>query len=92
LKVLSNWRSVRLWETQVERDLHRTCDLRAHGFAIGTFTLLLMWAVSHLQMRWGVQTLALRCFLTLGVGHGINGVSRGRAAALAAAPGPAAHR
>jgi hypothetical protein len=69
LKILSNWRSVRLWETQVERDLHRTYDLRAHGFVIGTLTLLLMWAVSHLQMRWGVQTLALRYFLTLGVGY-----------------------
>ena len=69
MKILSNWRSVRLWETQVERDLHRTYDLRAHGFVIGTLTLLLMWAVSHLQMRWGVQALALRYFLTLGVGY-----------------------
>ena len=42
---------MRLWETQVERDLRRTYNLRTHGLLIGTFTLLLMWMVSHLQMR-----------------------------------------
>ena len=60
---------MRLWETQVERDLHRTYNLRTHGLLIGTFTLLLMWMVSHLQMRWGVDSLATRYFMTLGVGY-----------------------
>ena len=46
MKVLSDWRSVRLWETQLERDLHRNYSLRTHGILIGTFTLLLMWGVS----------------------------------------------
>jgi len=70
MKVLSNWRSVRLWETQLERDLHRNYSLRTHGILIGSFTLLLMWGVSALQMHlFGVQSLALRYFLTLGVGY-----------------------
>ncbi|CAN7183650.1 hypothetical protein LJR290_000333 [Variovorax sp. LjRoot290] len=69
MKILSNWRSVRLWETQVERDLHRNYHLRTHGLLIGSFTLLLMWLVSYLQMRAGVESLALRYFVTLGVGY-----------------------
>ncbi|MFS2052796.1 hypothetical protein ACEN9J_19435 [Variovorax sp. Varisp41] len=70
MKILSNWRSVRLWETQVERDLHRNHSLRTHGILIGTFTLLLMWGASALQMHLlGVQSLAVRYFMTLGVGY-----------------------
>jgi hypothetical protein len=69
LKILSNWRSVRLWESEVERDLHRRHSLRIHGLLIGTTTLLLMWLVSALQMRAGVQSLALRYFVALGVGY-----------------------
>lgn len=69
MKILSDWRSVRLWETQVERDLHRNYHLRTHGLLIGSFTLLLMWAVSYLQMRAGLESLALRYFMTLGVGY-----------------------
>ena len=78
MKVLSNWRSVRLWETQLERDLHRNYSLRTHGILIGSFTLLLMWGVSALQMHvLGVQSLALRYLLTLGVGYlGYLGVLR----------------
>lgn len=70
MKVLSDWRSVRLWETQVERDLHRNYSLRTHGILIGTFTLLLMWGVSALQMHLlHVGSLAVRYLLTLGVGY-----------------------
>ena len=70
MKVLSNWRSVRLWETQLERDLHRNYSLRTHGILIGSFTLLLMWGVSALQMHvLDVQSLAVRYLLTLGVGY-----------------------
>ena len=65
MKILSNWRSVRLWETEVERDLHRNHSLRTHGILIGTFTLLLMWGVSALQMHLlHVDSLAVRYFLT----------------------------
>jgi len=69
MKVLSNWRSVRLWETQVERDLHRRHALRVHGIAIGTLTLLVMWAASALLMRAGVDALAVRYAVALGVGY-----------------------
>jgi hypothetical protein len=83
LKILSDWRSVRLWETQVERDLHRNYSLRTHGLMIGTFTLLLMWLVSHALMRTGVESLALRYFVTLGAGYlGYLGVLRWWAARL----------
>ncbi len=60
---------MRLWETQVERDLHRNYHLRTHGLLIGTCTLLLMWGVSALQMHAGVESLALRYFVTLGAGY-----------------------
>ncbi|MGO4395652.1 hypothetical protein AB4Z46_30275 [Variovorax sp. M-6] len=70
MKVLSDWRSVRLWESRLEQELRRSYDLRLHGFAIGTAILLLMWGVSHLQMRLGVDSLALRYALTLGAGYG----------------------
>ncbi|MBS0426479.1 MAG: hypothetical protein JSR41_04225 [Proteobacteria bacterium] len=69
MKVLSNWRSVRLWETQLERDLHRRYSLRTHGVLIGSATLLLMWAISAVQLRLGVESLALRYFVTLGAGY-----------------------
>ena len=69
MKVLSNWRSVRLWESAVERDLHRRHSLRTHGLLLGTCTLLLMWAVSALQMMAGNDSLALRYAVTLGVGY-----------------------
>jgi hypothetical protein len=55
---------------EVERDLHRNHSLRTHGILIGTFTLLLMWGVSALQMHLlHVDSLAVRYFLTLGVGY-----------------------
>lgn len=69
MKVLSNWRSVRLWETGFERDLHRRHSLRTHGLLIGTFTMLLMWGVSALQMWLGGDSLALRYAITLGAGY-----------------------
>ena len=69
MKILSNWRAVRLWETQFERELHQRHSLRLHGLFIGTFMLLLMWGVAALQMHAGVQSLALRYLVTLGVGY-----------------------
>lgn len=71
MKILSNWRSVRLWETALERDLHQRHSLRTHGLLIGSFTLLLMWGVSALQMHLlHVDSLALRYLITLGAGYG----------------------
>lgn len=69
MKILSNWRSVRLWESQVEQDLHRDYSLRTHGLLIGSFMLLLMWAISALQMHIGSHSLAVRYGMTLGIGY-----------------------
>ncbi len=69
MRNLSNWRSVRLWETDVERSLRQRHVLWLHGLCLGTITMLWMWAVSHLQMLAGVDSLALRYLITLGAGY-----------------------
>lgn len=69
MKILSNWRSVKLWESRVEQDLHRDHSLRTHGLLIGTFMLLLMWGISALQMHFGAHSLAVRYGMTLGIGY-----------------------
>lgn len=66
---LSNWRSVRLWETRVERDLRQRHWLRLHGVCIGFIVLGVMWVTSYLQMLLGQDSLALRYLMTLGVGY-----------------------
>lgn len=69
MKNLSNWRSVRVLEGRLERELRQRHSLRLHGLCIGLLTLGMMWAVSHLQMVMGVDSLALRYLLTLGAGY-----------------------
>ena len=69
MKNLSNWRSVRVLEGRVERELRQRHTLALHGGCIGLFTLALMWGVSHLQMLAGVDSLALRYLITLGAGY-----------------------
>ncbi|RYZ11816.1 MAG: hypothetical protein EOO24_05200 [Comamonadaceae bacterium] len=69
MKVLSNWRSVRLWESHLEQRLHRRHSLRIHGLLIGSATLLVMWGVSALVRTGGVDSLALRYLFTLGTGY-----------------------
>jgi hypothetical protein len=69
MKNLSNWRSVRVLEGRLERELRRRHSLRLHGACIGFLTLGMMWAVSHLQMVMGVDSLALRYLVTLGAGY-----------------------
>lgn len=70
MKNLSNWRAVRLWESQVERELRQRHTLWLHGLWIGLIILGLMWLTSHLQMLAGVDSLAVRYLVTLGVGYG----------------------
>ena len=54
-KSSSTWRSVRMpHHGAVARTLQQRYSLRWHGLLIGSFTLLLMWATSHLQMVLGV--------------------------------------
>lgn len=69
MKNLSNWRSVRLWEAHVERDLRQRHWLRLHGLCIGTIVLGVMWSASYLQMLLGQNRLALRYLVTLGLGY-----------------------
>ncbi|MFN7858104.1 MAG: hypothetical protein ACK5OA_16310, partial [Acidovorax sp.] len=69
----SNWRSVRMRQLHphdVAQTLQQRHSLRWHGLLIGSITLLLMWLASHVQMRLGVQSLALRYLVTLLVGYG----------------------
>lgn len=66
----SSWRSVRMPQHgSVARTLQQRYSLRLHGLLIGSFTLLLMWCTSHLQMLLGVDSLALRYAVTLSVGY-----------------------
>ena len=69
-KSSSTWRSVRMpHHGAVARTLQQRYSLRWHALLIGSFTLLLMWATSHLQMVLGVDSLALRYLITLSVGY-----------------------
>lgn len=69
-KKTSTWRSVRMpRHGTVARTLQQRYSLRWHGLLIGSFTLLLMWCTSHVQMLLGVESLALRYFVTLSVGY-----------------------
>lgn len=69
MRNLSNWRSVRLWESSVERQLRQRHWLWLHGACIGSITLGVMWAAAHLQMRMGSDSLAARYLVTLGIGY-----------------------
>ncbi|GAA6121174.1 hypothetical protein [Acidovorax sp. FG27] len=65
----SNWRRIQAPRRALAERLQSRHRLRVHGWCIGSFTLALMWATSHLQMLWGVDSLALRYLSTLGVGY-----------------------
>lgn len=68
LKNLSNWRSVRLWESRVEQQLRQRHVFWLHGVCIGLVTLGITWGASHVQMRLGIESLALRYLVSLGLG------------------------
>ena len=65
----STWRRMRAPQRALQDRLQRRHSLRLHGWCIGSFTLAVMWAVSHAQMLLGVQSLALRYLVTLGAGY-----------------------
>lgn len=69
MKNFSNWRAVRIWEGTMAHRLRQRHWLRLHGFCIGTLVMAAMWGVANLQMRLGMQSLALRYLLTLGAGY-----------------------
>ena len=60
MRNLSNWRVVRVWETQVERTLREQHTLWLHGWCLGAIVLGLMWGASHLQMVLGSLPHAVR--------------------------------
>ena len=68
MKNLSNWRSVQLWETRVEQQLRQRHIFWLHGVCIGLVTLVITWGASHGQMRLGIESLALRYLVSLGLG------------------------
>lgn len=68
-KKTSNWRAVRMPQHQMARTLRERYSLRLHGLLIGSFTLLIMWCTSHVQMLLGMDSLALRYLITLSVGY-----------------------
>ncbi len=65
----SNWRRVRTPGRTLEASLLSRYQLRVHGWCIGAFMMAFMWAVSHMQMVLGVESLALRYLATLGAGY-----------------------
>ena len=58
-----------MWHQDMAQSLQRRHALRLHGWVIGSITLLVTWGVSHLQMVAGVESLALRYLVSLGVGY-----------------------
>ena len=69
MKNLSNWRSVRLWESRIEQQLRQRHVFWLHGVCIGLVTLGITWGASHGQMRLGIESLALRYLVSLGLGY-----------------------
>ena len=65
----STWRRVRMPRRAVADQITQRYPLRWHGWCIGSFMMALMWATSHVQMALGVDRLALRYCVTLGVGY-----------------------
>ena len=65
----SNWRSVRIWESDTRQHLRKKHSMWLHGWCIGALVMVAMWASAYLQMLVGVDSLALRYGLTLGVGY-----------------------
>ena len=69
MKNQSNWRSVRLVESRLQHALRQRHSFRLHGLCIGLVTLALTWGASHVQMLLGVDSLAVRYLVSLGLGY-----------------------
>lgn len=65
----SNWRSVRFPDRDLREDLRKRHTLWLHGWCIGFIVLGVMWGAAHLQMVMGLDSLAIRYLITLGVGY-----------------------
>ncbi len=60
---------MRLWEVDVKSQLRQRHWLGLHGLCIGSLVMAVMWGASHVQMRIGSDSLALRYLVTLGIGY-----------------------
>ncbi|WP_284414769.1 hypothetical protein [Acidovorax sp. SUPP3334] len=65
----STWRRVQAPDRELVHTLRQRHRLHLHGWCIGAFMMALMWATSHVQRVMGVDSLALRYGITLGVGY-----------------------
>ena len=65
----AGWRQVRASRRGLGDSLAQRPHLRLHGWCLGSLTLAVMGAASHLLMHLGVHALALRYLLTLAVGY-----------------------
>lgn len=52
----------------MEQQLRQRHTFWLHGFCIGGVTLGITWGASHVQMRMGIESLALRYLVSLGLG------------------------
>lgn len=64
------WATLQLQRQALAQDLQQRHHLRLHGTLMGAFTLALTWAGAIVLRRWGVDSLALRYLLALGLGYG----------------------
>ena len=69
--LLADWRAVRAWENRQRLQLRKRHALWLHGWCIGFIVLATMWGVSHLQWMLGMQSMAWRYAITLGVGYAV---------------------
>ena len=59
MKSRSNWRSVKLWETSLQKELRHRHTLWLHGPCIGTLVLAVMSPLlPTLGTRWGISPVA----------------------------------
>ena len=67
----SNWRSIRMWELHIARDLRQRRVLWLHGLWIGLITLAVTWGVSAMLVQMGVGSMTVRYLVSLSAGYGV---------------------
>ena len=70
-KRTSSWWALRMQPQTMAHTLRRKHWLRLHGFCMGLLILLVMWAASAAMLHAGVQSMAVRYAVSLGLGYGV---------------------
>ena len=65
----SNWWALRMQPQRMASTLKAKHWLRLHGFCMGLLVLLVMWSVTAVLLHTGLQSMALRYAISLGVGY-----------------------